>query len=117
MFLEITFIEPDNDESLGLRNERVGRVVVTRDVIDCPTLVLQWSLVLGVYNPGAQCVGRTVVHIYICCASCRPVHLRCSFYSNWVHVILNFIDVAHSTRVSPLSFRWPRPKPPLVFLM
>ena len=26
---------------------------------------------------------------------------------------LKFFDVAHSTRVSPLSFRWPRPKHPV----
>ena len=28
-------------------------------------------------------------------------------------MILKFFDVAHSTRVSPLSFRWPRPKHPV----
>ena len=27
-------------------------------------------------------------------------------------MILKFVDVAHSTRVYPLSFRWPRPKHP-----
>ena len=39
------------------------RVVITCDVIYCSTFVLQGSLVLGVYNLGAQCVGWFVVHV------------------------------------------------------
>ena len=36
-----------------------------------------------------------------------------AFSGNCVFMILNFFDVAHSTRVSPLSFHWPKPKPPV----
>ena len=37
----------------------------TSDVTDCPTFVLQWSLVLG-----AQCVGWFVIHMDVMCL-CR----------------------------------------------
>ena len=38
----------------------MGRVVITGDVIYSSTFVLQGSLILAVYNFGAQCVGRFV---------------------------------------------------------
>ena len=65
MFLEITFTEPHNDESLGLSNVRVGRAVVTHDMIDCPTLINQVSLGLVVYTIGEKCFERLVVHVYV----------------------------------------------------
>ena len=57
------FFEPDPEGPLGLPDVRVVRVVITGDVIYCSTFVLQGSLVFGVYNFGAQCVGRFVVHV------------------------------------------------------
>ena len=44
------FFEPDTEGPLGLPNLCVGRIFVTRDVVDGPTMVLQGSLVLGVIN-------------------------------------------------------------------
>ena len=44
------FFEPDPEGPLGLPDVRVGRVVITSDVIYSSTFVLQGSLVLGVYN-------------------------------------------------------------------
>ena len=35
------------------------------------------------------------------------------FFSESVFMILKLFDVAHSTRVSPLLFPWPRPKYPV----
>ena len=65
-FVQIqVFFEPDPLGPLGLPDVRVGRVVITRDVIYCSTFVLQGSLFLGVYNFGAQCVGRFVVHCIV----------------------------------------------------
>ena len=51
----------DTEGPLGLPNVYVGWVVVTRDIVDCLTLVLQWRLVLWVYNLRAQCVGRLMI--------------------------------------------------------
>ena len=45
----------------------MGRVVITCDVIYSSTFVLQGSLVLGVYNLGAQCVGWFVIHMDVVC--------------------------------------------------
>ena len=59
------FFEPDPEGPLGLPDVRVGRVVITCDVIYSSTFVLQGSLVLGVYNFGAQCVGRFVVRCIV----------------------------------------------------
>ena len=61
------FFEPDPEGSLGvgLPDVRVVRVVITGDVIYCSTFVLQGSLVFGVYNFGAQCVGRFVVLVHV----------------------------------------------------
>ena len=65
-FVQIqVFFEPDPEGPLGLPDIRVDRVVITGDVIYSSTFVLQWSLVLGVYNLGAQCVGRFVVHVEV----------------------------------------------------
>ena len=57
------FFEPDPEGPLGLHDVRVGRVVITSDVIYSSTFVLQGSLVPGVYNLEAQCAGRFVVHV------------------------------------------------------
>ena len=59
---------------LDTRNARVGWVVVTRDVIDGPTLVLQGSLVLWVYNLGVQCwLARASYGRYAPCRSIQVV--------------------------------------------
>ena len=57
------FFEHDTEGPLGVPNVCVGRVVITTDVIDCPTLVLQGSLGLGVYKLGSKCFDRLVAHM------------------------------------------------------
>ena len=52
------FFETYPDMPLGLPDVRVGRDVITRDVmVYGSTYVIQESLVLRVYTFGAQCVG------------------------------------------------------------
>ena len=51
------FFEPDTEGPFGPPNVCVGLVVITQDIVDSSTLVLQGSLVHGRHNLGAQCVG------------------------------------------------------------
>ena len=56
----------------------------------------------------ARFVSQYVVNL--CPSGLLHVHLLPAFFGYCVFMILKFFDVAHSTRVSPLSFGWPRPK-------
>ena len=78
-----------------------------------------WSLpMLRRLNDGhvcnrARCVSHGVVY-FIFSVSIPSwllhVHLLPAFFWSCVFMIFNLFDVAHSTRVSPLSFRRPRQK-------
>ena len=60
------FFEPGTERPLGLPDvhSTYGLGRITSDVIYCPRFVLQGSLVLGVYNLGAQCDCRFVNNIF-----------------------------------------------------
>ena len=49
----------------------------------------------------------------MCPSGLLHVHLLAAFFWNCVFMILKLFDVAHSTSLSPLSLRWPRPKHPV----